>query len=217
MTGPPKQEFMRSRPALKFFDIPKVFLGNYATFPDIFYRSPQSFFKTGTAFCDHRGTSWKFSGLCDISKTSGIFRDTVSQFWFFEVFLRKTVFRVLRMTSLVTLGPVGLTKVQCGMTACRHVCNYLNDKISEPKQLIVYQKPWMRVTVNLEAELLYLGHVGLIHEIPTGDSDKVYTTDANIGDVDITPAVLERHEYKNWRSVILSRLTSFVQYFRKNC
>ena len=98
----------------------------------------------------------------------------------------------------------------------RQVSNHLSDKVNEPEQLIVYSKALERVTVNLEAEQLSRGQVGVAHEVPTGDSVTIYVTDSSGGEVDITPGMLEREEYLTWRTVTLSKQTGFVQPFKKN-
>ena len=84
-------------------------------------------------------------------------------------------------------------------TDSRQASNHLSDKINEPKQLIVYSKAPVRVTVNLEAEQLSQGQVGVVHEVPTGDSVTIYVPDSSGGEVDITPGMLEREEYLTWR------------------
>ena len=61
-------------------------------------------------------------------------------------------------------------------TYSRHICNNLNDKVNVPKQLIVYPKALLIVTVNLEAEGLSQGQVGVVHEVPTGDSRFTFQT-----------------------------------------
>ena len=101
-------------------------------------------------------------------------------------------------------------------TESRQVANYLNDKVNEPKQLIVYPKALVRVTVNLESEQLSQGQVGVVHEVPTGDSVTIYVPDSSGGEVNITPEMLQREEYLTWRTVTLTRQTGFVQAFRKN-
>ena len=101
-------------------------------------------------------------------------------------------------------------------TDSRQVSNHLSDKVNEPKQLIVYSKALVRVTVNLEAEQLSQGQVGVVHEVPTGDSVTIYVPDSSGGEVDITPGMLEREEYLTWRTVTLSKHTGFVQPFKKN-
>ena len=94
--------------------------------------------------------------------------------------------------------------------------SYLSDKANEPKRLIVYLKALVRVTANLEAEQFSQGQVGVIYEVPSGDSVTVYIPDTSDGDVDITQAMLEHEEYLKWRSVTLSKQTGFVQSFKKN-
>ena len=101
-------------------------------------------------------------------------------------------------------------------TDSRQVSNHLSDKVNEPKELIVYSKALVRVTVNLEAEQLSQGQVGVVHEVPTGDSVTIYVPDSSGGEVDITPGMLEREEYLTWRTVTLSKQTGFVQPFKKN-
>ena len=101
-------------------------------------------------------------------------------------------------------------------TDSRQVSNHLSDKVNELKQLIVYSKALVRVTVNLEAEQLSQGQVGVVHEVPTGDSVTIYVPDSSGGEVDITPGMLEREEYLTWRTVTLSKHTGLVQPFKKN-
>ena len=101
-------------------------------------------------------------------------------------------------------------------TNSRQVSNHLSDKVNESKQLIVYSKALVRVTVNLEAEQLSQGQVGVVHEVPTGDSVTIYVPDSSGGEVDITPGMLEREEYLTWGTVTLSKQTGFVQPFKKN-
>ena len=60
------------------------------------------------------------------------------------------------------------------------------------------------------------GQVGVVHEVPTGDSATIHIPDTSGGDFDITPAMLEHEEYLNWRTVTLSKHTGFVQPFKKN-
>ena len=98
----------------------------------------------------------------------------------------------------------------------RQVANHSNDKVNEPKQLIVYPKALVRVTVNLESEQLSQGQVDVVHEVPTGDSVTIYIPDTSGGEVNITPEMLQREEYLKWRTVTLTRQTGFVQAFRKN-
>ena len=97
-----------------------------------------------------------------------------------------------------------------------HVSSHLNDKVNEPKQLIVYPKALVRVTVNLESEQLSQGQVGVIHEVPTGDAVTIYIPDSSGGEVDITPEMLEHEDYLTWRTVTLTKQTGFVQPFKKN-
>ena len=79
-------------------------------------------------------------------------------------------------------------------TDSRQVANHLNDKLNEPKQLIVYPKALVRVTVNLESEQLSQGHVGVVHDVPTGDSVTLYVPDSSGGEVTITPEMLQRED-----------------------
>ena len=102
------------------------------------------------------------------------------------------------------------------LTNSRQVSNYLSDKVNEPEKLIIYKKALVRVTVNLESEQLSQGQVGVVHEVPTGDSVTIHIPDTSGGDFDITPAMLEHEEYLNWRTVTLSKQTGFVQPFKKN-
>ena len=101
-------------------------------------------------------------------------------------------------------------------TDSRQVGNYLSDKVNEPKQLVVYHKALVRVTVNLESEQLSQGQVGVVHDVPTGDSVTIYVPDTSGGEVSITPEMLQREEYLTWRTVTLTRQTGFVQAFKKN-
>ena len=72
-------------------------------------------------------------------------------------------------------------------TDSRQVSSYLSDKVNEPKRLIVNSK----ALVNLEAEQLSQGQVGVVHEVPSDDSVTVYIPDTSGGDVDITQAMLD--------------------------
>ena len=121
-------------------------------------------------------------------------------------------FKIFEATDEICLSKSSVWNV----TESTQVSNHLNDKVNEPKKLIVYKKALVRVTVNLESEQLSQGQVGVVHEVPTGDSVTVYIPDTSGGDVDITQAMLDNEEYLNWRSVTLTRHTGFVQPFRKN-
>ena len=101
-------------------------------------------------------------------------------------------------------------------TSSTQVSNYLNDKVNEPKQLIIYPKALVRVTVNLESEQLSQGQVGVVHEVPTGDSVTVYIPDSSGGEVNITSEMLQQEQYLAWRTVTLSKQQGFVQSFKKN-
>ena len=76
----------------------------------------------------------------------------------------------------------------------------------------------MRFTVNLESEQLSQGQVGVVHNVPFGDSVTIHIPDTSGGEFDITPALLEHEEYEylNWRTVTLPKQTGFVQPFKKN-
>ena len=121
-------------------------------------------------------------------------------------------FKIFEATDEICLSKSSVWNV----TESAQVSNHLNDKVNEPKRLIIYKKAIVRVTVNLESEQLSQGQVGVVHEVPTGDSVTVYIPDTSGGDVDITQAMLDNEEYLNWRSVTLTRQTGFVQPFRKN-
>ena len=123
-----------------------------------------------------------------------------------------TAFRIFDATDEICLSKSSVWN----QTDSRQVSNHLSEKVNEPKNLIVYSKALLRVTVNLEAAQLSQGQVGVVHEVPTGDSVTVYIPDTSGGDVDITQAMLDHEDYLNWRSVTLSRQTDFVQSFRKN-
>ena len=101
-------------------------------------------------------------------------------------------------------------------TESRQVTSHLNDKVNEPKHLIVYPKALVRITVNLEAEQLSQGQVGVVHEVPTGDSVTIYVPDSSGGEVDITSEMLEQEQYLAWRTVTLTKQTGFVQPYKKN-
>ena len=86
-------------------------------------------------------------------------------------------------------------------TGSRQVRNHLSDKVNEPEELIVYTKALMRVTVNLEAEQLSQGQVGVVQDVPTGDSVTIYVPDSSGCEIDITPEMLEQENYVTWRTV----------------
>ena len=96
------------------------------------------------------------------------------------------------------------------------VTNHLNKEVNEPKQLIVYPKALLRVTVNMESEQLSQGQVGVVHEVPTGDSVTLYIPDSSGGEVTITSEMLQQEQYLAWRSVTLRKQMGFVQPFKKN-
>ena len=123
-----------------------------------------------------------------------------------------TAFRIFEATDEICLSKSSVWN----QTDSRQVGNHLSDKVNEPKHLIVYSKALVRVTVNMESEQLSQGQVGVVHEVPTGDSVTVFIPDTSGGDVDITQAMLDHEDYLNWRSVTLSKQTGFVQSFKKN-
>ena len=92
----------------------------------------------------------------------------------------------------------------------------MNDKVNERKQLIIYPKALVRVTVNLESEQLSQGQAGVVHEVPTGDSVTVYIRDSSGGEVNITSEMLQQEQYLAWRTVTLSKQQGFVQSFKKD-
>ena len=108
-----------------------------------------------------------------------------------------TAFKVFEATDEICLCKSSVWNE----TNSPHVSSHLNDKVNEPKQLIVYPKALVRVTVNLESEQLSQGQVGVIHEVPTGDVVTIYIPDSSGGEVDITPEMLEHEEYLTWRTV----------------
>ena len=110
-----------------------------------------------------------------------------------------TTFKICEATDEICLSKSSVWN----QTDSRQVGSYLSDKVNEPKRFIVYSKALVRVTVNVEDEQLSQGQVGVVHEVPSGDSDTVYIPDTSGGDVDITQAMLEHEEYLNWRSVTL--------------
>ena len=99
-------------------------------------------------------------------------------------------------------------------TDSRQVSNHLSNKVNEPKELIVYPKASVWVTVNLEAEQLSHGQVGVFQKVPTGYSVSIYVQYSSGGEVDITPQMLEHDQYLTWRTV--TKETGFVQPFEKN-
>ena len=117
-----------------------------------------------------------------------------------------TAFMIFEVTDEICLSKSSVWN----RTDSRQVSSYLSDKVNDPKRLILYSKALVRVTVNLEAEQLSQGQVGVVHEVPSGDSVTVYIPDTSGGDVDTTQAMLEHEEYLNWRSVTLSKQTGFV-------
>ena len=71
--------------------------------------------------------------------------------------------------------------------------------------------------MNLEAERLSQGQVGVVYEVPTGDSVTIYVPDSSGGEVDISPGMLEREEYLTWRAVTQSTPASFSLSRRTQC
>ena len=61
------------------------------------------------------------------------------------------------------------------------------------------QRLWLG-SVNLESEQLSQGHVGVVHDVPTGDSVTLYVPDSRSGEATITPEMLQREEYLTWRT-----------------
>ena len=57
--------------------------------------------------------------------------------------------------------------------------------MNEPK-LIVYPKALLRVTLNMKEEQLSHSQVGVVHEVPTGDSVTFCIPDSSGGEVTIT-------------------------------
>ena len=121
-------------------------------------------------------------------------------------------FKIFEATDEICLSKSSVWNV----TNSTQVSNYLSDKVNEPQKLMIYSKALVRVTVNLESEQLSQGQVGVVHEVPTGDSVTIHISDTSGGDFDTTPAMLEHEEYLNWRTVTLSKQTGFVQPFKKN-
>ena len=123
-----------------------------------------------------------------------------------------TAFKVFEATDEICLCKSSVWNE----TNSPHVSSHLNDKVNEPKQLILYPKALVRVTVNLESQRLSQGQVGVIHEVPSGDAVTIYIQDSSGGEVGITPEMLEHEEYLTWWTVTLTKQTGFVQPFKKN-
>ena len=121
-------------------------------------------------------------------------------------------FKIFEATDEICLSKSSVWNV----TNSTQVSNYLSDKVNESQKLIIYKEALVRVTVNLESEQLSQRQVGVVHEVPTGDSVTIHIPDTSGGDFDITSAMLEHEEYLNWRTVTLSKQTGFVQPFKKN-
>ena len=66
--------------------------------------------------------------------------------------------------------------------------------MNEEKQLIIHPKALLRVTVNLESEQLSRGQLGVVHEVPSGDSVAVYIPDSSGGEVNITSEMLQQEQ-----------------------
>ena len=89
-------------------------------------------------------------------------------------------------------------------TNSTQLSSYLNDKVIEPQQLTIYPKALVTVALNLEPEQLPQGQVGVVHEVPTGDSVTVYIPDSSGGEVNITSEMLHQEHFWAWRTVTFS-------------
>ena len=156
------------------------------------------------------GMTWTTPALCVFSVSGKLNKEslkvTSSEYVIRELLLKSSKQR----TKFVCKSSVW------NETNSSHVSSHLNETVNEPKQLIVYPKALVRVTVNLESEQLYQGQVGVIHEVPTGDAVTIYIPDSSGGEVDISPEMLEHEEYLTWRTVTITKQTGFVQPFKKN-
>ena len=78
---------------------------------------------------------------------------------------------VRRVRRTEFLKPLRVSvRARFGARHTRQVANHLNDKVNEPKQLIVHAKALVMVTVNLESEQLSQGQVQVVHDVARGDS-----------------------------------------------